>query len=55
MVQIPNEKGKCKPCAMASFYHALVSLLPANATFTPKAMAVRHNLVQHKQLYVASF
>lgn len=37
---------------MASFLHALVSLLVANSTSPAKAMAVRHNLEQHRQLYL---
>lgn len=43
-----------QPLSPTASFHALVSLLPANATLTAKAMAVRHSPEQHSQLYLAS-
>lgn len=42
------------PLSPTASFHALVSLLPANATLTAKVMAVIHSLEQHSQLYLAS-
>ena len=43
-----------QPLSPTASFHALVSLLPANAALTAKAMAVRHSLEQRSQLYLAS-